>query len=249
MRILSYIYSEGPAATVPTGALGASAPFQINNTIAVVEQATPGTTVYARLAGPSDFVSALQELTDQLNLAAPAGAPNGTYLLTYDVSLRRMVFASTNATAFHPVLSATMAKFLGLTQSLAGWATSWTGAAAPLGLVECLGLAIHPLEDFSKVVFEKFRHNRPLALAWGNLQTFGLTIWLRAADAAALAAGWCVTGAIRVEQGSGGVFDLPYADDNPRGYFDGYVIGAGDLRSHGSTEDFVEFDLIVGVPR
>lgn len=247
-RIYSYAYSEGPAAIAsPATAAPATAAYQAQNTLAVIEQAAPSTTVYARLAAPALFTDALAAWATSLSLTAPAGGA-GDYAVTYNPATKRVTIASTTATPFRPVFPGVVGAWLGFVAALSGWATSWTGDAAPLGVLELLGGNVQPAEDAARLDLEPLRLNRQRLTLWGNVQRQRVQLTVGKASAAGLA-GPCLAGRVRLYQGSGGAYDSAWSATNPTGYVDGYVLEVGKVTPLGSREDWLRVDLTMAVQR
>ncbi len=244
-RIESYAYSEGPAA------IGAAAPavakYQGVQTLAVIEQAYPSDTTYARPAEATLWDDLLVSWGTSLSSAYPMGAHAGHYLVTYSQTTKRVTIASTNSVSFRPVMVGSGATYLGFTQSLSGWATSWTGASAPLGCVEMVGVTVKPAEDGAKPTMTRYRHGRCYPVGWGNTFTHKVSVWIRQADAQHLSAGWCLTGRVRIFQDSAHL--TAYSPTNLSGYVDGYVVNATNLKAYGATEDFLTMDLTIATGR
>lgn len=247
--IQSYAYSEGPAALLvsPWTAAPAGAPYQSAQTLAVVEQSTPATTTYARPASPLLWTDLLAYWSTSLSAHAPAGAPSGHYSVTYSATTRRVTIANTAGAAFRPVFVGSGAKFLGFTQYISGWDTSWTALSAPLGVVELVGATVKPAEDGAKVQLAHYRHGRAVAVGWGNTNVHHVTVWIRRSDAAHLSAGWCLTGRVRLWQHA--THTDAYSATNVAGYVDGYVVNASALRATGASEDFLTMDLTIATAR
>ncbi len=238
-RILSYAYSEGPDA-------GPTARYQSNQTICVIEQATSGVETYARPTSPKLFTDLRTGWAATLNAHAPAGQ----YTILYNALTARVVVQSTNGTHFRPKMVGSAAQYLGFTQDLsgaAGWATSWTGASAPLAVCELVGCTVQPPEDGAKVETTRYRHGRMWPVGWGNTLLYKVTLWIRQQDAQHLSAGWCVTGRIRLYQDTANI--TQYAATNLGGYVDGFVVSAANLRAYGAAEDFLSLDMTLAVAR
>jgi hypothetical protein len=244
-RLIGYSYSEGPAAVAsPATAAGPTSLYQSTNTLAIIEQATPGTTTYARTAAPQDFLTQLATWAASFNLTAPAGTPAGTYTATYDSTTKRVTIAG--SVAFRPVFPGNVAAFLGFTQVIVGWATSWVGASAPLGIVELNGLELQVVEDAAQVELHEWRHGRSQAIVWGNLARAQAKAWFAQADAAALEAGYVLTGRVQLwPDGASGA----RSPTNPGGYLDGYVIEMSELEPHGESEQNLVATMLIGVAR
>ena len=234
--IMAYAYSEGPAT-------GVTADIVATSTIAVIEESSPVTTTYARPIVPTLFTTQLSAWTTTLSLEAPAGV----YACSYDAVTQRVTIESTNATAFRPVMSGNAAVWLGFSQTLAGYALTWTGESAPAAVAELVGAMVQPAEDAARVDLERYRHGRAVAVAWGNHQTHRVRlVFARSTALDAIAAGYLTTGRVRVWQCG----DLTaYSPTNIDGYIDGYVIAADDPIESGDVGELWTLDLVVGVAR
>ncbi len=248
-RIQSYAYSEGPSAV--GAAAPATAKYQGVQTLAVIEQAYPADTTYARPSTATLWDDLLVSWGVSLSSAYPMGGHAGHYAITYSTTTQRVTIASTNGVAFRPVMVGQGNVYLGFTQDLssaAGWATTWTGASAPRGVVELVGLTVKPAEDGAKVTLTRYRHGRGVATGWGNTYVHHVTIWMRAEDGITgnLNKGWCVTGRVRFYQGA---TLTAYSPTNLAGYLDGYVVNASGLKAYGTSEDFLTMDLTIATGR
>jgi len=173
-RIMAYAYSEGPTT-------GSSAALVANSTIAVIEQATPGTTTYARPAAPALFSDQLTAWSSTLT----TGAPAGVYAVTYDETTQRVTIQATSGTPFRPVMIGNGAVWLGFTQTLTGWSTSWTAESAPAAIAELLGVTVEPAELASRIELTSYRHGRSIAIGWGNHLTHRVRLVFALDDALA----------------------------------------------------------------
>lgn len=241
-----YAYSEGPAALAsPLTAAPATAPLQAQNTVAVIHQSAPSTTIYARLAAPTMCRTALAEWSASLNLAAPAGT-GATYVWVFDTSTRRV--SVSGSVSFRPVFPGVVGPWLGFSAPLTGWATLWTAPSAPLGIVALLGVNVRPAEDAARIELQDLRLGRRQLTVWGNAQRFRVTVWCARADIRALESS-CATGRVRVHQGSGGAYASAWSAANLLGYVDGYVEDVSQPRPMGSREDWWVVDLLLVRPR
>jgi len=242
-RITAYAY-------VHAGAVAYGATFPRFDTVAslgVIEQATPGTTTWARpttptplyLPGGSDQLAAWQT---SLNAHAPAGQ----YAVTYSPTTKRITIASTNGTAFRPTFHSNGAEWTGFTGSLVGWATSWTATAAPAAVAELIGVTVEPAEDWARVDLKRYRHGRAAAIVWGNHQAHQVTLYLKRDDLRALDPGYLVTGRVVIQQGAD---STAYSATNPGGVVDGFVLAASDVTEDGDLGDVWTINLVVGVLR
>jgi len=238
-RIMAYAYSEGPV-----GGQGLSAAdITANSTLAVVEQATPGTTTYARPLVPELFETQLATWAASLSAAPPQGAPAGTYTITYDETTQRVTIAG--SVLFAPVMVGNLAKWLGFTQSLVGWDTSWTGESAPAAIAELAGVTVEPATDAARVDLTSYRHGRSIAVAWGNHGTHrARLVFTRSTTLAQIKAGFLTTGRVRLWQCGDAT---AYSASNPGGYVDGYVVAANEPTESGDIGELWTLDLVVGV--
>ena len=233
-RIMAYAYSEGPTT-------GSSAALVANSTIAVIEQATPGTTTYARPAAPTLFSAQLTAWGSTLT----TGAPAGVYAVTYDETTQRVTIQATSGTPFRPVMIGNGAAWLGFTQTLAGWATSWTAESAPSAIAELLGVTVEPAELASRIELTSYRHGRSIAIGWGNHLTHRVRlVFSRSTTLSQIAAGYLTAGRVRIWQDGDAT---AYSASNPGGYVDGYVIAADDPTEAGDVGELWTLDLVVGV--
>lgn len=244
-RILGYGYSEGPAAQVGS-ALAATAALQAVNAVAAIEQAYPGTTVYARTAATALFTAQLTEWGTSLSLPSPAGGISGIYTLSYNATTRRVTFAC--SVTFRPVMPANVAAWLGFTQDLsAGWAASWTGEAAPGACVELVAVTVEPLEDWSQVDLAEYEHGRPVATVWGNHQVHRVQLVATGEAAIALRLGFLQAGKVRIYQDIDDA--TAYGPAYPGGYIEGFVIAASEPRDDGDLAELWSVRMLIGVPR
>ena len=242
-RIESYAYSEGPRGSAGVAA-GAAAALQTVQTLAVIESSSPGTTTYERPSTPKLFTELLTLWQADLNTASPWGTPAGTYSLAYNATTKRVTMSST--VSFKPVAVGNVLAFLGMTQTISSYATSWVGAAAPLGVAELLGVTVEPAEDWAVVDLTKYRHGRAVAAAFGNHQVHKVKLFAKGDALHSLAGGYLTTGRVRVYQGDTGA---AYSATNVDGYVDGYVVAADDLTTEGDLEDFWTLNMLLAVAR
>jgi len=243
-RIMAYCYSEGPVGG--QGLSTATGP-DANATLAVIEQGTPGTTTYARPLVPELFTTQLTTIGSSWSVAAPQGAPAGTYTVLYSASTQRITILSTNVVAHRPVMVGNMALWCGLTQDLSsGWAASWEGASRPAGIAELIGVTVEPAEDAARVDLARYRHGRAVASVWGNHQRHRVQLVFSAATKAQIEIGFLTTGRVRIWQfGDGGA----YSPTNVDGYIDGWVVAASDPTEDGDVGELWTLDLVLAVAR
>ena len=240
-RVVAYTWAPGTAASV-ADALEATA------RIGVIEQATSPTQTDAKPLSPLPFW-APEAADDQLrNWAAQlsADAPAGTYTATYSATTRRVTIATTNATAMRPVLPEAVATWTGITQTLTGWATSWTGDADPGAVLECAGIEVEPITDWSQVDEKIYRHGRARFLAWVNHDVAKVTLYFSAARWGT-GKPYCTTGRIRVYPDDAITTDYSYSD--PTGIVDGYVVAAGQIEQWGDSDEWLSLSLVLAIAR
>jgi len=240
-RVMAYAYSEGPV-----GGQGLStAALVAMSTLAVTEQGTPGTTTYARPLAPELFETQLATWAASLSAAPTQGAPSGTYAISYDAATQRVTIETTNAVAFIPAMLGNLATWLGFTQTLAGWATSWTGESAPAAIAELIGVTVEPAEEAARVDLTSYRHGRSIAVAWSNHNTHRVKFtFSRSTTLAQIKAGYLTTGRVRLWQCGDAT---AYSASNPDGYVDGFVIAADEPTEDGDIGELWTLDLVVGV--
>ncbi len=243
-RIEAWSYSEGPSASVGVAA-GSTSALGSTQAIAIKEQASPGTTTYARTAAPSRFRDALAHWQTTLNLPAPAGTPSGTHTFSYDSSTRRVTLAST--VNMRPLMPDNAATWLGLTQDLsAGWATSWQGASAPAGIVELVGVTVEPAEDWSAIDLSEYRHGRAVASVWGNHQVHQAQLLFTADEVDQINAGYVTAGRVRIYQDTD---TTAYSATNIDGYVEGFVLACDTPTEDGDAPELWTLRMLIGVPR
>lgn len=243
-RITAYTYVHAGAADH-----GSTQPaFNATATIGAVEQGSPGTTTYVRPTSPKAFY-APELASDQLrawDAALDAYTPAGLYAVTYSPTTKRMTIASTNATAFVPVMVEASAVWTGFTQTLTGWATSWTAQDAPAAVCELLGVTVEPAEDAARVDLKEYRQGRAVAVAWGNHQLHRVTLYFKSTDLRVLDPGYLVTGRVRIVQGAD---TTDYSPTNPDGVVDGYVVASTDPAEEGDLGECWTVNLLIAVGR
>jgi len=192
--IESYLYSEGPASS-PSYTPGLST----SNTIYVNEG---GGNYYARLQVTLRFDDALAGWAVELN---GAGSLSGAYTVTYDAATQRVTIATTNAVSFQLGFITNSHTVLGFTSTLYGTATTHTGEKIPAGKVKILGRELSPAEHGETVEIRTYRHQRALAIGWGNMSIWRCRVFFSSAEVpAALArdaadrSGYVLTGTVRL---------------------------------------------------
>lgn len=243
-RIMSYCYSEGP---VGGQGLGTATGPDANATVAVIEQATPGTTTYARPLVPELFDDQIVTIAASWSAIAPQGAPAGLYSITYSQTTQRVTIASTNGTSHRPVMVGNTATWLGFTQDLsAGWATSWEADDRPTCVAELLGVTVEPAEDAAQVDLAEYRHGRAVATVWGNHQLHRVQLVFSASTKDQIKAGYLTTGRVRIWQCD----DVTaYSPTNVDGYIDGWIVAADEPTEDGDVGELWTLNLVVGVAR
>jgi len=235
-QIMAYCYSEGPES-------GASAELNANSTMMTIEQATPGTTDYARPTEPELFSDQLDTIRAEWDLSAPAGL----YSFTYDDGARRLSVQSENSVAFRPQMSGTSAAWFGFTQDLSsGWATDWTAASAPAGVADLFAVEVAPAEDAARVDLAEYRHGRAVATVWGNRQVHRVKLTFRSSTKAQIEAGYLTSGRVRIWQNGDSTV---YSATNVDGYIDGWIGAAGEITEDGDVGGLWTISLVVGVAR
>lgn len=233
---MGYCYSEGPA-------FGSTAAMQHNSTLAVIEQATPGTTTYARPLVPRLLTDQLSDIQATLDAQTPAG----TYSLTWSSATNRITLASTNATNHRPSMVGNGANWLGFTQALVGWALTWTADSAPQAVAKLLGVTIEPAEDWAQIDFAAYRHGRVASIGWGNHFAFNVVAHFSGENIATMLAGYLTTGRVRIHQDETDA--NPYSATHPGGYVDGWVVVADEPTEEGDTGDLWSLRMVLAVPR
>lgn len=242
-RIVAYTYAVAGTAT------GAVHPAHAStSTIGSIEQPTDPTVTYARPLAPMLFY-APEDGTDQLRSWAATlitYTPTGTYSATYSPTTRRVTIESTNATDFRPVMVENGAEWSGFTQTLAGFATSWTGVSAPAAVAELLCATVEPAEDGARVDVRNYRLGRSAAIVWGNHQTYKVTLTYKSTNGQILDPGYLATGRVRITQADAMGAISPI---NPGGYLDGYVVASTDPVEDGDIGELWSVQLLVAVSR
>lgn len=241
-RIVAYSYShEGTAAT------GSTHPRHNSTaTLAVIEESDPGSTVYARSTTSIPFY--LPTGSDQcaawatvLNANTTSGGP---YSITYDAGSRRVTIASGGA-AFIPVMVGDMATWLGFTQTLAGYADTWTGESAPAAVAELIAATVEPAEDNARIDLHQYRHGRAVAVAWSNHQLHRVQLFLDSAASQAFDPGYLMTGRVVILTGDA----TAYSPTNIDGKIDGFVVATTDVTESDDIGGTWSVSMVVAVPR
>lgn len=238
-RIVAYTWADGSAANT-VGTLDST------SRIGVIEQPSSPTESFSKPLTPLPFY-APEEATDQLRTWAAGldtAAPTGVYSLTYSPTTRRVTMATTNAVSIRPVLPEQTAAWTGLTQTLTGFATSWTGASEPGAVLECVGITVEPIQDWSQVDEKTYRHGRARFLGWGNHDAAKVTLHCLASQFAD-GKPYCLAGRVRVYPGSQ---TTDYGYDDAVGIVDGYIVGVGEIEETGDAE-WISIPLVLAIPR
>ena len=237
--IESYLYSEGPASSASY-----TPDLSTSNTIYVNEG---GGNYYARLPVTLRFDDALAAWAVELNAA---GSLSGAYAVTYDAATQRVTIATTNAVSFQLGFITNSNTVLGFQSTLYATATSHTGEKIPAGKVRIVGRELNPAEHGETVEIRNFRHQRALAIGWGNMSIWRCRVFFSSAEVpaalpreAADRSGYVLTGRVRLS----GLNASPYAVDNTDGYIDGYVVTTSNLETMGDVEEFLTLEMVLGV--
>lgn len=233
---MGYCYSEGPES-------GSTAAMQHNSTLGVIEEGSPGTTTWGRPTVPRLLTTQLSDIAAVFT----ASTPVGTYTLTWASGTNRITLTSTNLTTHRPALVGNIANWLGFTQVLAGWATSWVGADAPQACAKLLGVTVEPAEDWAQVDFTRYRHGRVASIGWGNHQAHEIRLYFAGENIALIQAGYLTAGRVRIHQVE--TDPDPYSPTHPGGYVDGWVVAASEPTEEGDTGDLWSLRMVVAVPR
>lgn len=235
-RIVSYTWASGPAT-------GASTDHQATSTLGVIWQSSPSITNLGRPTAPCPIVAA-EAPTDQLRdwHTAFSSALSGSY----DPTTRRVTL--TGSANFRPTMPENLAVWLGFSQSLSsGWATSWTAASEPGGVLELLGATVEPIESWDLVDLSTYRHGRARAIAWGNHDVARATVYVHADRLASADHSFNFAGRVKIYQADDNTSDFGPA--NPGGVVDGYVVGVGDWSEDGDAGELLSRDLLIAIPR
>lgn len=237
-RIVAYTWTR----STTTGAVGL---LDATSTLGIRREAAPSTVTYVRPATPQPFV-APDLVTDQLREWATLAAANagaGTYTFSYSATTRRVTLAS--SVSWQPVLPEATAAWLGFTQSITGYATSWTGASEPACVMELLGATVEPAEDWALIDVSAYRHGRVRAVGWGNHYAAQAVLHVRAARY--VGKPYCLTGRVRIVQADA-VTD-PFSTAEPGGIVDAYVVGVGDVAELGDTGETLQIPMVLAIAR
>ena len=215
-RIEAYSYSDSSARWISTNRLGVNVGAGV---------------VYVRHTTPMLLEDQLADWETQLDAAVAAGAP---WSLTYSTSTRRVTIARSGVGNVALTLPGSLGRWLGFTGASYAGSPSYTGEAAPAGLVQCMGVDSEIAEIHERVELSEYRHARAVATVWGRMDRFEVTAWVRRdqypwqAGTAQTAdddpkGGWVLTGRVRVHQSSGG--NYAYSETRTDGWIDGFVVG------------------------
>lgn len=234
-RIEAYSYSDGTAQWESTHSLAVN--------LAGVAK--------VRHNSPMRLEDQLAAWQTALDAAKPAGAP---WALSYSSTTRRVTVASAGP-IFSLVFPGNVGPWLGFTQGTLTGAATYTGDAAPAGLVQCAGVTAPLPEMVERSQTTAIRHGRAYSYAWGRVDLWRLEILIdrlaypwqaqQSLDAADPAAGWATAGRVRVYQSSGS--SAAYSETRPTGYIDGYV-SACDAQVIGTGERWLQLRMDVVAP-
>lgn len=229
--IEAYAYSEGPTT-------GVSAALETVQTLGLNKLST-GVTSYSRPTSPqrwSDLIA-----TWAASLSAQTGYTVG---LTYSATTHRLTLTSSGTVT--PIMVGAVEDFTGLTGTLAA-GTSWTGAAAPGGRADLLGVTVEPADDWTHSELAQYRHGRARATVWGNHQVHRCTLYCTGDAIAAIQKGWLQAGRVRLYQSNAGDGLSPYNYATVGGYVDGYVIACGPGEEQ--SANLWVYTMLIGVAR
>ena len=237
-RITAYSYVHDGAAET-----GATQPAHNSTaTLGVEEEAAPGATTYVRIVTPTDLVDQLAQWAALLFAYTPSG---DVYTCTYDTTTRRITIASAGV-AFRPVMVGDLAVWLGFTQAISGYDTSWTGESMPAGVAELVAATVEPAEDGSRIDLHEYRHGRTVAVAWGNHQVHKCILYLDGNSLGAFDPGYLMTGRVRIQQGTD---TTDYSATNIGGVIDGFVVATSDIVEQDDIGGSWSVSVLVAVPR
>jgi hypothetical protein len=242
-RITAYSYVHDGAAET-----GSTQPAHNSTaTLAVIEENDPGTTVYVRIVTPTSLYlpGGGDQLATWAGLLATYTDSGDAYTCTYDTTTRRITIASAGA-AFRPVMVGDGAVWLGFTQSMVGYDTSWTGESMPAGVAELLTATVEPAEDGSRIDLHEYRHGRAVAVAWGNHQVHKCTLYLDGNSLGAFDPGYLMAGRVRIQQGAD---TAAYSATNIDGVIDGFVVATDDITEEDDIGGSWSVSMLVAVPR
>jgi hypothetical protein len=171
----------------------------------------------------------LADWAAKLDVAKPAGAP---WQLSYSSTTRRVTIARTGAGAFSLLLPGSVGRWLGFTSATYTGATTYTGEAAPAGLVQCIAVDSEIATAHERAESMEYRHGRAVATVWGKLDRFKVVCMVRRdqypwqAGTAQIGdddprGGWVLTGRVRLHQSGGDPSE--YTAVRINGHIDGFV--------------------------
>lgn len=234
-RIEAYSYSDGTAQWASTHTLGVNL----------------GGVASVRHPSPMRLEDALASWQGLLDAAKPAGAP---WSLTYSSTTRRVTIASAGP-AFTAIFPGNVGPWLGFTAGTLAGLASYTGDAAPAGLVQCAGVQTGLPQIVEQVDAKTIRHGRAYSYAWGRVDTWEIDAivdreaypWQaqRSLDSTDPAGGWIAAGRVRVYTSAGST--SAYNETRPSGYIDGFV---ADCRAEpmGNGEPWLRMRMTVVRP-
>lgn len=230
-RIESWIYSSGTV-----GLRAATSDLTIAETAGVTETFC--------LSGPMRLSDALMDWQTQLN--ASVGLANA-YSLTWNSTAQAVTIArSLGVRSFVPSFSGNLAAVLGFSGSLVA-GTTFTGTTPSLARFDGIRVGASVYRPGERVDLREYRHGRSEALCFGNHDICDVKVLLPKTQAERFSRSYCAAGRIRIYRDQ--TLVAAYAPDYPQGYTDGYVLSVSRIRTIGGAEEWVEFELRLGVPR
>lgn len=208
--------------------------------------------VYVRHSTPMRLEDQLAAWQAALDASAPGGAP---WALSYSSATQRVTIASAGA-AFDLTLSGSVGAWLGLTAASYLGAATYTGDAAPAGLLQCLAVDSTVAQAHERIEQSEYRHGRAVATVWGKIDRFKVTAWVRRDQYPWQAAtgqggddsprgGWVTTGRVRVHQSGGS--GSQYSSSAIDGYIDGFVVSC-TAELDREDDGLLRLDMLVVAP-
>lgn len=204
-------------------------------------QATEGaTTSTGRVSTPTPFLAALKNYTDTFTAVLAS-----TYTRSWDPATNRITIASSGGT-FDLLPDGNLRAAMGMPAATTG-ATSYTGTGAPLGVVPLLAAEVEAAAPDlgAQVDVLEHRHGRTTMVFFANHARYLVSCWVTGEAAAAMLAGYCTRGRVRISLGDAVNAQAP---DHLDGYIDGYVFSAKVGATQGDSDEFVRVDLGIAVP-
>lgn len=233
-RIEAYSYSDGSAQWESTHSLTVNL----------------GGAVKVRHNSPMRLEDQLAAWQSALDTAKPAGAP---WALSYSSTTRRVTIASAGP-IFSVAFPGTVGPWLGFTAGTLTGAATYTGDAAPAGLIQCHVSAGLP-EAVERTETAAIRHGRAYSYAWGVVDRWDLEITIdrslypwqaqQSLDDTDPAGGWALTGRVRVYSSAGST--SAFGGGRVSGYIDGFV-AAAECEPLGYGERWARVRLTVLAP-